>query len=89
MNNVYVSNIEDIVQLLLHVGGKRTVVIEGDMGIGKSTLLKILKKKLPDHVACYLDGTTKIWVICFYPTLTDNAYHSYPMSSLVYTQASR
>ena len=73
MNNVYVSNIEDIVQLLLHVGGKRTVVIEGDMGIGKSTLLKILKKKLPDHVACYLDGTTKDLGDLFIPDLDRQA----------------
>jgi energy-coupling factor transporter ATP-binding protein EcfA2 len=73
MNNVYVSSIDEIVQLLLHVGGKRTVVIEGDMGIGKSTLLKILKKLLPDHVACYLDGTTKDLGDLFIPDLDRQA----------------
>ena len=69
MNNVYASSIEDIVQLLLNVGGKRTVVIEGDMGIGKSTLQKILKKLLPDHLACYFDCTTKDLGDLFLPNI--------------------
>jgi len=69
MNNLYASSIDEIVDLLMSVGGKRTVVIEGDMGIGKSTLLKILKKKLPDHVACYFDSTTKDLGDLFLPNI--------------------
>ena len=69
MNNLYASSIDEIVDLLMSVGGKRTVVIEGDMGIGKSTLLKILKKKLPDHIACYFDGTTKDLGDLFLPNI--------------------
>ena len=69
MNNVYVSSIDEIVQLLLHVGGKRTVLIEGDMGIGKSSLLKTLKRLLPDHIACLFDCTTKDLGDLFIPDL--------------------
>jgi energy-coupling factor transporter ATP-binding protein EcfA2 len=69
MNNLYASSIDEIVDLLMSVGGKRTVVIEGDMGIGKSTLIKILKKKLPDHIACYFDGTTKDLGDLFLPNI--------------------
>ena len=73
MNTMYASSINEIVDLLINVGGKRTVVIEGDMGIGKSSILKILKKKLPDHVACYLDGTTKDLGDLFIPDLDRQA----------------
>lgn len=59
MNTLYASSINEIVDLILHVGNKRTVMIEGDMGIGKSTILKMLSKRLPDHVPCYFDCTTK------------------------------
>ena len=73
MNNVYVSSIDEIVQLLLHVGGKRTVLIEGDMGIGKSSLLKTLKRLLPDHIACLFDCTTKDLGDLFIPDLNREA----------------
>lgn len=37
----------------------QTVIVQGHMGIGKSSLLKMLAKKLPDHVPVYFDCTTK------------------------------
>ncbi len=59
MNNLYASSINEIVDLIAHVGSKRTILIEGDMGIGKSAILKLLAKRYPDHVPCYFDCTTK------------------------------
>ena len=59
MNNVYASNIEEIVDLIASVGTTRTVLVEGDMGIGKSSILKLLAKRFPDHHPSYFDCTTK------------------------------
>jgi len=56
---MYAQGIDQLVSLLKGLGTKRSVLIEGDMGIGKSTLLKILKRDLPDHHAAYFDCTTK------------------------------
>ena len=38
---MYAQNIDQLVALLKGLGTKRSVLIEGDMGIGKSTLLHI------------------------------------------------
>ena len=38
---------------------ENTVLIQGHMGIGKSSSLKILAKRYPTHTACYFDCTTK------------------------------
>ena len=59
MNNVYASNIEEIIDLIASVGTTRTVLVEGDMGIGKSSILKLLAKRFPDHHPSYFDCTTK------------------------------
>ncbi len=59
MNNIYASNINEIVDLIANVGTTRTVLVEGDMGIGKSSILKLLAKRFPDHAPCYFDCTTK------------------------------
>ena len=56
---MYAQNINQLVTLLQGLGPKRTVLIEGDMGIGKSTLLTMLKERLPDYTAAYFDCTTK------------------------------
>ena len=52
-------NIEEVANLIFRVGSKRSVLVEGEMGIGKSTLLDILSKMLPDHEPVYFDCTTK------------------------------
>jgi hypothetical protein len=39
--------------------GKVSIVVEGHMGTGKSSLLTMVQKLLPDHIACYCDCTTK------------------------------
>jgi len=38
---------------------KRTTLVQGHMGTGKSSLLNTLAKSLPDHTPCYFDCTTK------------------------------
>lgn len=47
---------------LIHaVGDKQTVLVQGEMGIGKSSILKMLRgmEKFKDHFFCYVDITTK------------------------------
>lgn len=36
-----------------------TVLVQGHMGTGKSSILKILADEMPDHTPCYFDCTTK------------------------------
>ena len=38
---------------------KTSVIVEGEMGIGKSSILKELARKLPEHIPIYFDCTTK------------------------------
>ena len=47
--------------LIAAVGDLRTVLASGEMGIGKSSMLKMLRNKpeLKDHFFCYVDITTK------------------------------
>lgn len=62
MNNaqaMYALGLDQCVELIKAVGSKRTVLMQGDMGNGKSSTLKTLSADLPDHVACYFDCTTK------------------------------
>lgn len=44
---------------LIRVSGENTVLLQGHMGTGKSSVLKILGKMLPKHTMCYFDCTTK------------------------------
>lgn len=50
----------DQIETAIRLGGnKRTILVQGHMGTGKSSLLKTLKAALPNHTACYFDCTTK------------------------------
>lgn len=57
--NMYALDLDQTANLIKAVGHKRTVLVQGHMGTGKSTLLKMLKDMLPDHTPCYFDCTTK------------------------------
>lgn len=57
--NMYALNLDQIVAGILATGHKRTTLVQGHMGTGKSTLLKMLAAKLPTHTPCYFDCTTK------------------------------
>lgn len=58
--NVFKSiSLKECADLISSVGDKVTVLAQGEMGIGKSSMLKVLKAKFPDHFVCYVDMTTK------------------------------
>ena len=57
-------SVDDIVDALVATvpqppEDKTSVIVEGEMGIGKSSILKELGKKLPEHLPIYFDCTTK------------------------------
>jgi hypothetical protein len=56
---MYALNLDQCVDLIKAVGNKRTVLMQGDMGNGKSSTLKTLADQLPGHTPCYFDCTTK------------------------------
>jgi MoxR-like ATPase len=57
--NMYAMNHDAVVNAIIRNGRKRTVIVEGDIGSGKSSMLKMLAKELPTHTPCYFDCTTK------------------------------
>ena len=62
MASLYKSlSLQQTADLILAVGHKRTVLAQGEMGIGKSSILKMLRNKpeLKDYFFCYVDITTK------------------------------
>lgn len=57
---MYNLNLEQTHNLILaSMGDNTTVLAQGHMGCGKTSLLKALALALPNHVACYFDCTTK------------------------------
>lgn len=56
---MYALGLDQIEKAILAGGNKRTVLVQGHMGTGKSSLLKTLGKALPNHTLCYFDCTTK------------------------------
>jgi len=54
-------SLQQTTDLIAAVGDLRTVLAQGEMGIGKSSILKSLQKleQFKDHVFCYVDLTTK------------------------------
>ena len=51
--------LDECVESVLATGNKLTTLIQGHMGCGKSSILKILAQQLPTHIPCYFDCTTK------------------------------
>ena len=45
--------------LIAAVGAQHTVLVQGEMGCGKSSMLTELKRRYPDHHPAYFDLTTK------------------------------
>ena len=56
---MYAQPLDGIASLIKANGNKRTIIVQGDMGCGKSSILKMLSDMLPDHAPCYFDCTTK------------------------------
>lgn len=60
MNNAtYNLSINQTFNAILHGAEQTTVLVQGHMGSGKTSILKMLSKALPNHHACYFDCTTK------------------------------
>ena len=58
--HMYAQAMQEAENLILGVGVKRTILLEGPMGCGKSSMLGSLAAKLPEHIPCYFDCTTKV-----------------------------
>jgi hypothetical protein len=58
-NTLYALNLDQIVAAIRAGGDKRTILVQGHMGTGKSSILWMLWRYLPDYVPCYFDCTTK------------------------------
>ena len=56
---MYALTIDQAVNAIKVGGNKRTVLVQGHMGTGKSSILSTLAKELPTHTPCYFDCTTK------------------------------
>jgi len=52
-------SLQQCADLIGAVGSDVTVLAQGEMGIGKSSMLKMLQAKFPDYFVCYGDMTTK------------------------------
>lgn len=57
--NLFALSLDQITSLIKQGGNKRTVLVQGHMGTGKSSLLKTLAAQLPTHKPYYFDCTTK------------------------------
>jgi hypothetical protein len=58
-SNLYALGIAQCAELIANVAQETTVLVQGDMGSGKSSILHMLSERLPGHTACYFDCTTK------------------------------
>lgn len=67
---LYEQSIDEVVQSLM-ANRDGTTLVMGHMGTGKSSILKILAEKLPTHVPCYFDGTTKDLGDLYVPKVLD------------------
>ena len=56
---MYALSLDQIAQAIKVGGHQRTILVQGHMGTGKSSLLKMLSNDLPTHTPCYFDCTTK------------------------------
>src|SRR6056300_703635 len=56
---MYQISLDQITALIKATGHKRTTLVQGHMGTGKSSLLSALARELPTHTPCYFDCTTK------------------------------
>lgn len=56
INKSYASlSFNQTLELIRSIGDKVTVLVEGEMGSGKSSILPALAKEFPDHIPCYVE----------------------------------
>ena len=56
---LYAVNLDQIAESIIANGHNRTVLVQGHMGSGKTSLLNMISAILTKHVPCYFDCTTK------------------------------
>ena len=56
---MYAQSIEQVTNAIKIGGHLRTILVQGHMGTGKSSILSNLAKELTTHTPCYFDCTTK------------------------------
>jgi len=59
IQTTYDLSINQVADAIAATGNKNTLLVQGHMGCGKSTILKMLGDKFPNHTCCYVDCTTK------------------------------
>lgn len=59
-SNIYALGIDQAAQLINTIGHHTTVLLQGDMGTGKSSVLNIVSTLRPTHKPVYLDCTTLV-----------------------------
>jgi alkaline phosphatase D len=64
--------------LIAAVGAQHTVLVQGEMGCGKSSMLTELKRRYPDHHPAYFDLTTKDVGDFMIPAVTDGVAEFLP-----------
>lgn len=70
---MYELSLEQTATLITAIGADRSVLVEGPMGTGKSSLLNMVAEKFPEHVPVYFDCTTKDLGDLFVPNLIGDA----------------
>lgn len=74
---MYALSLDQCVKAIIAGGNKRTVLMQGHMGTGKSSTLYMLDNLLPNHKACYFDCTTKDLGDLLIPKLKDTDGNDY------------
>ena len=75
---MYALSLNQITNAIAKVGHKRTILVQGHMGNGKSSLLWMLAEMFPDHVPVMFDCTTKDLGDISIPSLnTDEGFVTY------------
>lgn len=75
---LFAMTLDEVVDAISAVGSTVTTLVQGHMGTGKSSILKMLSARFPDHVPCYFDCTTKDLGDLMLPKiLTDNDNQQY------------
>ena len=59
-SNIYALGINQVANLIGTIGRDITVVVQGNMGTGKSSIINILADRFPNHKPVYLDCTTLV-----------------------------
>jgi len=58
-NRLYDLDLDQSTTLIGRIGRNRTVLLQGDIGNGKSSTIHTLAEMFPTHTPCYFDCTTK------------------------------